>query len=422
MVMGMGMGVGFSSPPPWTPAAVPAGFAAVWTPTFAVERKGSQFRTTVDYAALIPATVKTRYVDLATGSDSTKDGTSWAQAWKTVQKAIDMAAADADICRVYIKAGHYAFGNGMNNTNVAHDLALIADGGTVVISAAYPGLSWALTGGQTVTYQTTRSAAGLVDDLTQLDAEGHPSRLILASSIATVEATAGSYWIDGNIVYVHTWDNRAPDANVEVHLAVNGPTMNSATAHYYFQGIEFRSAGNSSLIITTAARVTCVDCRFTMSRGNGLSVNGTAEVFVKNCLAYWNVADGFNYHTSAKVLEDGCTSARNGKGDSDNATTIHDANNCIIRVNGDYSYGTGPVLADISAGVTWCLGCHVHHALATPGTWQNVAFYSEQAGMWLDTCTTDNCDRGCYEGGAGTVYQYNSTLGPTFGDVQAYTP
>jgi len=217
--------------PTWTITDVPVGFP--WTPPFDIYRSGATFApvSTFDITDLMPAATKTYYVT-KTGSDAA-DGLTWETALRNVYTAV----RKADVDRVYIGAGVYDRVDGWQGQDLIRSCAVIGVG-DVTITCHQPSLSWALTAGQTYTYQVTRASAQWAFDAGVLNTNGEYTRYSLQSSIATVEANAGSFWISGTTVYIHTIDNRAPDANVLVMLSVpTGDAIGNITV--YLENLKF---------------------------------------------------------------------------------------------------------------------------------------------------------------------------------------
>lgn len=143
----------------------------------------------------------------------------------------------------------------------------------------------------------------------------------------------------------------------EVIIHNNGkPIVFTDTVYMY--GITFDGGTQNTLTVNHSAGVYAVfeRCTFRNARYyNGIQING-GRAILKDCKAYGNAYDGFNYHANGSVivyaLEVDCESYDNGhtsfsleSGQSSNASTSHD--NCpIVRVNGTYYGCHGGVVAD----------------------------------------------------------------------------
>jgi hypothetical protein len=207
---------------------------------------------------------------------------------------------------------------------------------------------------------------------------------------------------DGGVV---TWSPAVPGAF---------STATDGTSTHYFEGIIFDQCMTTDAWNEIGCGVaTFVDCTFINGTQNGLGLDKCHAVYVKNCIAHNNADDGFNYHDTTglatNVLEEGCVSYDNGTDTIDNASTMHEDGNAIVRVGGVYSSATGPVVNDVGTGVSWCVGCYSHTplALATLSA-ANAAFAvcwkSDRVGMWLDRCSSSGQGWGAFENAAGTIY------------------
>lgn len=399
---------------------VPTGFA--WTsPGFDILRAPAGYRTTIPWTAFKPTTAtKIRYVDIATGSNS-DPGDTWGNAWKGIGYALTQAAADPAITLIYVKAGRYSFGDNWDNTNVNHALAVVADGGTVISSGGIlaSSIAWAPDGTYPNVYVGTRSASSFVVDHATLTADGNGTHLTSQSSVADVDANPGSFFVSGSSVYVRTVDSRAPDVDVEIIMAVNGPTMNGAN-NYYVEGFDFRG-GNSAFYCTNATRGVFVNSKFRYSlTSNGLDADGTTNMYVYGCEASENYADGFNYHTTSYVVEESCVGYGNGWGlaGSNNGSSQHE-NNIIIRVDCTYRRNNGPQIADIVTADSWNVGVTASHPFGVTG-WQSTGIYSE-GNQWLHECNCHDCEYDIYEAGAQTTYTFDTTYTTSFGTLVPYS-
>ena len=197
----------------------------------------------------------------------------------------------------------------------------------------------------------------------------------------------------GTSLYVHTWDNRVPDANVGV-LRVE-KTSNAATADttFYIDGMEIWGDDGVRFIVTTATTSSILAGVNSAARYGGVNLanawraNGINFAYAVNCEVsdFFGNGDGFNYHgdsgngVAVKFLEVNCVAKRIGKsGDSnDNGSTCHD--DCLgIRLNGNYQSSYGPVLGDVIAvgtlgTLTVNLGCYVGNCSLGGATGQNAA-------------------------------------------------
>lgn len=146
--------------------------------------------------------------------------------------------------------------------------------------------------------------------------------------------------------------------------------INDGEGHYitgrncYIENIHFAcpdgDAGSGAAFrVTGVGETVCfVNCVFSGGRSNGLTLAGS-DAILKNCVAYGNKMDGFNYHDrtvsevvyTPNVLEIDCVAYDNGNAesssDSCNGSTAHDGAK-IVRLNGEYHSCYGGVIADIA--------------------------------------------------------------------------
>lgn len=354
-----------------------------YNPPFNVYRDVvNSFYTDFDITKYQP-TGKTYYVS-PTGSDS-NDGLTLATAFASVNKAVSMP--DVDV--VLIRYGLYDRAKGTLSTSPTRNISIKAFGGPVTLSA-HDNLTWTLTAGQTNTYQAARSGVGMVYDAKSPDANGDYVRYTQQTSIANVEANAGSWYSDGTNVYVHCSGNRVPDTNIRAFLATNSNVI-SGKVTVYLEGITFEG-GNQALLIqntssTAIPTVYAKDCGFKYaSLYNALSVLG-GNTYLVNCLAAQAFRDGFNYHFQNGVLctsvEINCTGRNNGydtTSSNNNGSTTHDGNT-IVRVNGMYNNNNGPNVCDVNGSKSWLVSCEAHHAV--PNGSGNIWI---EGNMWCDSC------------------------------------
>ena len=86
----------------------------------------------------------------------------------------------------------------------------------IVITTESTGLTWTLV--STGVYSTTRAATNVVVDENVLNDLYDWSMYTKVDSLALCTSTAGSWFQDGTTLYVHTLDNRTPDAKLHVYV------------------------------------------------------------------------------------------------------------------------------------------------------------------------------------------------------------
>lgn len=419
----------------WSGVLAPAGWG--WTLPVNIQRNGSVFSlNNFDITIYKPAIAKTYYVK-PTGSDIA-DGLTWA----TALRSIDVGIAKADADQVLIEEGIYTRSYSWDSTTLARSMSIIG------MNAAHTGpgmvictnsvssadtIVWALTPAQTFTYQCTRSSANRILDLSSVSGDGDYLEYTLQASIATVEANAGSYWINGTTVYVHTFDDRVPDASIWVTLTTRNGKVNGNVKIYLenidfvggYAGFEFDNTGAGQ-----APELYLKNCKFRQAMGNGLEYTGVAFVIAEGCTARKNLADGFNGDVLNAVLSKAifynCYGRSNGAaGDDDNGNTTHNGCSLVI-VGGEYSNNKGPNIISSAALETWLLGVRSYSSAASvAGARIDFNTGGGSGVMWMDRCNNDGstsengivanvgttihkrlCRMTVADGGAGTVDTY----------------
>lgn len=404
----------------WDSVPVPDGY--LFSLPFAVQNRAGAYRVdpTWDIAAYKLTSSKAYFVK-TTGSDGA-DGLTWA----TALRSIDTAIAKADADTVNVEEGTYTRSYAWDAYILARSMSIIGwntahtGAGQVICTNAVTSsdtLTWTLSAGQTYTYQCTRSNAGKVLDISNVDASGDYQELTLQSSIATVEASAGSYWISGTTVYVHTYNNRTPDASIWVTLYGASLVRNARIAgdvHVYIEnftfiggyaGLEFDNSGAGQ-----TPELYLKNCYFKHTSGNGLEITGQSLVIAQDCLAARNDADGFNYHVMnsviPNVIEIGCTGRNNGitGGDTFNGSSAHDGA-YVFRVNGVYYANHGPNVIESTAAQTWNVACQAYSSVAATSI-VKVDYYSAGGSgtMYNLACTCP---------ASASAYNYYATSGNT---------
>lgn len=382
----------------WKGVIVPATFAAAWPVLpFTIQKKGVnqfQLKAGFDLAAYATAQVtiaKTYWVkQLADGGNDTNTGLDETHAFATLAHAFNRP----DIDRLYIKANGSSniYDPGWNSSSPTRSVQVIAYGGTVISQRCAAGLSWTLVGNH---YESAcATGAGCIVDASVPDADGDYIPLIHVADSATVDSTPGTWYWASSILYVHTLDSRAPDANIIGYIGAANGRMQSGITHY-LEGIEFRGGSAVFLASVTglAAKIYAKNCAFkygtNSSAQDAFNVTGGSEVILQNCVASRNGGDGFKMQTAtpeANLALISCIGRWNGQ------TTVTNANGesrhgpgSTIMLNCNFHHNYGPNMADITDGtLTWMLGCNCHDTQA-PGVASNYAM-SNATKLWLDGC------------------------------------
>jgi len=378
---------------------MPDGFT--WTGNaISIYKSGDGVITTSIDAANFAYTGGVTYYVSTTGSDS-NDGLTSA----TPLAKISTARAKADVGTIIVAAGFYTDINGFNQvTNQNKNISIKAATGANVIISNMRNLTYTKTAGYTNVYEVSRTSVAGVWDSEVLDAIGDYTKLTPVASIALCDATAGTYYYATPMLYIHTPNSRAADAEIKVSLDINN-FYNLGNYTTYFENIKLYGGKKGCAYVAAGTSTdnpmfVAKNCEFKYSAaGNGGLILEGADGIFENCIASRNYQDGFNYHLNAtricQVIEIGCTGRCNGIGrgeNSDNGSTIHEGGK-IIRVNGTYHNNEGPNVHDINSGTqSWNVGCESYDSDATIPTIRANYMISDLGEMWLDTCTESASD------------------------------
>ena len=349
--------------------------------------------------------LKTYYVSL-TGNNS-NDGLTEATPFRRVSDPLQKA----DCGEIIVSGGVYPRGQAWAGFSPVRNMIIRAKEGEEVIFSASDALAWSLTSGYTKVYQANRTTVNDVFDARYKNRHGDYAELKNVSSITEVEANQGSWYTDGPIVYVHTFDSRPADSYIRAYMNTNNAIITTGN-HFYIEGITFEG-GNSNIRIDgsdPSMKVIMKNCKFKYTKLlNCVSAYG-AEVYLQNCEASNGNQDGFNYHIKngvpCKVIEVNCKSHRNGRNgaDQNNGSTNHDGGK-TIRVNGEYFENHGPNVIDVNEdSESWNLGVVSHNSTATSGI-SNSNFKNSNVGkgkMWLDSCIAYGSDYSVATAGTGS--------------------
>jgi hypothetical protein len=386
------------------------------------------YHTTFDPDAYLDAwnVTTTLYANLATGNDTTGTGGS-AAPFKTVHKAIKAAYAAPDTATkivVQTNGADVLFqrdGGGADNqfypgyiTTVSNKkLAIVPDDSTkrLHVASSQTGLSWSLTAAQTYTFQATRSSVATILDMSQKDAYGLPLQYVLKTSIATVEATPGSWWQSGSTVYVHTIAGTVPVDGTHLtvvqllQFAVDiGSGGELFLRNAYFLGSNGVSASIRNVTNDyTATKFVCWSCAFANANptyiggagSNGLAVESVKAVQIYNSVAAYNSADGFNFHYTRAdpgagahrdyyALVFGSVAYSNGIGNAvapniNNGFTSHEGAHFAM-VGSSARDNQGPNVATVNACNSVVIGgSSTASAHTTPGQAAHAALYFDNA-------------------------------------------
>lgn len=338
--------------------------------------------------------MKPYYCNYETGSNS-NDGLTPATAVKTITYAYVSLGARL----LYLTGGvHKSDSWGSLNSSFTNtdDFFVLqyGDKETYITNAPETNPTYSLQSG--TTYQYTLSATANVIDMKYLDKKGFPYRMTLQTSIANVNANAGSFYISGSTVYINTLDGRVPDASIlSLRGGIDTATYSANAGYHYVRGINFMGGslengthGVKSQISSNSTLVGLAkDCKFMYGQDTGYDNNGgegSRNLYNKfniteNCISYGNSRDGYNYLADPAnrmyILEINCQAFQNGERLSSNSVNGSSSHNISenIRINGKYYMNSGPNIADVDGAITANYGVTCFNSIA-PAVSTNVDF------------------------------------------------
>lgn len=437
--LGLGANVGEST---WQNFTAPSGFTSVWdyTSYFTIYENGRSYRSNYNYSQYANPAGTTVYVDPINGLD-TNSGLTSALAKKTINSAL----AVSGVSKVILAAGLYTIydlGWVTNPTpTFTRDMAFICESGQAKLTTAHRAsqYSWSQNGTHSQIYQTAFGVAPTqVVDATNTDDEGYGINLKelafdtdLATTLSNLAANPGYYYWASSVLYVHTFDTRAPTSGVanDIMAFLNYECM-TIRGNYksYFENISFQGALsplNYNITNGTDAALVAVNCEV-LYANSGFYIDDIDFAAFKNCTAKYCKLDGFAEHaasfgTQVHALYENCRATYCGldtifgvEGDdfdnNANAFSAHEGA-YVIRLNCYGDKTDGPIFQDISASQTLWLGCTALEAQSTQqGGTVDVAFKASDSGtnVWMKNCRS------------GDSYYGRMNVGATLIDIGGY--
>lgn len=373
---------------------------------FTVQRNGSVFRADPSFVLRTYANIsvtKTYYLNTVSGSDGNSGLTS-----VLPKKTWNAIIGTGDYDRIIIQNGSYLI-RSESSLQPSRSVEVIGEGTVYFTSDRTNNLgSWSLSSGKTFTFQASTSGEFIsrVLDEGTLNAQGHPTPYAVKSSIAEVEAQAGSMYWASSTVYVHTLDGLTPSGRTDLkYYDSSAISWAKNNLKFYLENINIRggcSFTNASAA-GTATKVYLKDCT-----AHALSVQGVNEFFAQNCTVYTAPSDTVNYDALNSVItqaiEIDCNFSDGGSNSTHQASTGH--NSCVItRINGKYHHVTGQCCAEAGAGTkTWMLGSELYNSTS------GIGYYNEGT-AWLDRIWShDNATYDLQNIVGATIYTRNCTL------------
>lgn len=416
-----------------------------WNPPFEIRRTKGVYTTDFNIDAQRPTPAVTYYVDPVAGLDA-NDGLTESTPKLNFSSAITTANSGGVTARFRLKPGVYRAARTWNNTalNISAIIEPWADDPTLQASrikfvgrSTTTPLAWNAFDGETYVRSTTAASDPVhLIDLSFYDTYGSLLRYEKAASLVDCQARRGTWWRDTGTqaLYVHSADGRnlVGDPNVDQPTFNTRGYWNPTTtgAVLWMQNIAFIGGTDASFTANAATGISaklysknCIFQAATGTAGNGLEVNSlnnnvNIESYSVNCVASWNVADGFNYHSggtasNVRMVEISCKTGPNGfvNNGINNATTLHEDVRGIS-INGNYAGSQNRVMHDVNASRRWALGCIIGASQASDITAVTVAAGSADTGhtvqTWLDGCTLANSATAAIYAYAGCAIRYKN--------------
>ena len=200
------------------------------------------------------------------------------------------------------------------------------------------------------------------------------------SSIADVEATENSYYVNSTTVYAHIKGDGTIPSNVKVILNSRSAITITCTAPrvIYFKyldivGLDANGYNKNTLIILD-------NCRFMYNKySNGATITN-ATVLIKNCRAFGNQNDGISF-SACDVITVNSYGYNNGDGTAttQNGITGHSGTRCII-VGGEYYGNNGPNVAFVHENTQlWCIDVYAHDSAITSAASLSYDFNTQES-------------------------------------------
>lgn len=355
---------------------------------------------------------RTYYVDYLNGDDS-NNGLVPANAFKTMNKAY----TQIDIDTMILLPGVFPSNGNLRAVPITKNINIIGIG-DVYIDSSTPLDPFTQTAGYSYIYEQPAGTVLDLYDITGKDKNGDVWKYTKVTSLAECEALPASYYHAGGILYVHCFDDRAPQLRELWRTSDMTAFTIEGSCNVYLENLTI--FGGETCIRAHAESVSDIinvyanKCAFMGSKNNSydaVMMQGTTLTIFKDCKALYSKKDGFNYHERGgiipKAIEINCTGKYNGtSGESSHqGSTIHDGGS-IIRINGVYNDNCGSNIADQGTNTeSFNINCVCYNSKANYNS-QNVNYYAyNDVTMFVDSCVGFSSYYNV--GGAGNKYVRN---------------
>jgi hypothetical protein len=354
------------------------------------------------------------YVNFLSGID-TNDGLTTSTPVKTLPVAITKANAlvETTVNIVFLEKiiNYGIMGSAPENIiTLAKNINLISnnEGGSYIHTGNSPsGYTWVANSG---VYSVSRSLAKEVIDYNFKDARSNPRVYKKVTTLAECQATNGTWYTDGTLVYVNRVDGSQPlngdigiiipvDKNLKFTL--NGYRLYIENVHFW---ISYSVGTYDALRIDGDANslFVCKNASFAFAYANGVRIK-TGKAFMFECEAFSNGTDGFNYHgtfpmvtnPSEFIFEYDCYGYDNGRvtNGTSNCTTAHEGMT-TLRVMSVGHNTRGPVLADVNGCYTVAIDCIMYDSTRSAGDTKAAFYFDEAAAVKSGKAYLINCGGG----------------------------
>ncbi|ARB06263.1 hypothetical protein SppYZU01_26 [Shewanella phage SppYZU01] len=358
------------------------------------------------------------YVDNING-DNLDTGLTPADPVRSINKGLDIINAGGPYANavLLIRPGYYRDKDSWSGRSVQSNVSvkpwITSDDprrGPVISATDNPTLSWSLESG--AVWQTARSGAAWVVDTEQRNAQGDWHDLTKVNTLQDCRDNAGTWYTDNVDVYVHRVDGStvtSPEVRVYTSRA-NGSAEDGAYT-LYLEDIHFyggtKAWKTDSRPNGTAETIVFNRCKTLYSSGNGFEHYGADLVISIDCVADYNLADGFNYHANradllqvTRSIEVNCRAKENGREwspiiDVNNGSTAHEQH-VIIRCGTIVTRNQGPQFADVGDAKSYNFNCSGSYCTRNGDTARKTDFLHSGSGgtgqgeMYLDLCDGHN--------------------------------